>query len=634
METVDHQQRPGRPLSWLVPIVGLLSLIWFLVRVIPKPSRATYPCQQAAFPIASGFVLWVVGFVTSITLFKQSRQKLFEARYVAAALCLVATVGVLTVTLSNTAPAPAAAANALFVSSEGPNQPMGEPQGIYPGRVVWVHDPEATPWKGTAGQWFEDGNTDPVVVSGMLSRGLQTVTGTTTDALAWDALFRYFNVEHGKGDAGYQAGENISIKYNTAAFDTAPQTVLALLRQLVHSAGVAPEHIAIYDITFTIPTQIIAPVHEEFPAVRFVSWESHGGRIEYRRDTGSQIRWSVPLDEEIGGGNPTYLPFVVSAADYLINLGNLKGHGLAGVTICAKNHFGSLTVDRDGEPYRNAPKGAGLHPTVAVHDYRGGGEWDFPMRDMGTYNGIVDLMGHEQIGGKTLLYLVDGLYALQAQNNLDPALDQRWQSAPFNGHWTSSLFLSQDVVAIESVGLDFLSAEPTMTQVYGNVDNYLHEAAMANDPPSGTLYDPEGDGMALASLGVHEHWNNPIDKQYSGNLGIEGGIELVTPQMVTAVAEQAPPLPRALALDNYPNPFNASTVLSFSVPTPGRTRLHLYDALGQQVAVLDDRHLEAGTHQIVWDGTNQQGWDMASGVYFVSLTTAGRLITHKILLAR
>ena len=42
------------------PIFGLFSLIWFLFRVIPKPSRATYPCMRVAFPMASTFVVWLV----------------------------------------------------------------------------------------------------------------------------------------------------------------------------------------------------------------------------------------------------------------------------------------------------------------------------------------------------------------------------------------------------------------------------------------------------------------------------------------------------------------------------------------------------------------------------------------------
>jgi hypothetical protein len=61
----------------------------------------------------------------------------------------------------------------------------------------------------------------------------------------------------------------------------------------------------------------------------------------------------------------------------------------------------------------------------------------------------------------------------------------------------------------------------------GAVDNYLHEAALAGQPPSKTLYAPDGGGTRLTSLGVHEHWNSPEQKQYSRNLGKGPGIELV-----------------------------------------------------------------------------------------------------------
>jgi hypothetical protein len=130
-------------------------------------------------------------------------------------------------------------------------------------------------------------------------------------------------------------------------------------------------------------------------------------------------------------------------------------------------------------------------------------------------------MGHEHLGGKTILYIIDGLYSARNQG----ANVIRFRS--FDDDWCSSVFLSQDPVAIDSVALDFLRNEPNCTDVTGNPDNYLHEAALANAPPSKRFYDPEGDGTRLASLGVHEHWNNATDKQYSRNLGTGEGIELI-----------------------------------------------------------------------------------------------------------
>jgi hypothetical protein len=84
-------------------------------------------------------------------------------------------------------------------------------------------------------------------------------------------------------------------------------------------------------------------------------------------------------------------------------------------------------------------------------------------------------------------------------------------------------------VAIDSVGFDFLWTEWDDAPHRSGVSDYLVEAALADNPPSGTFYDPdhEGNVVRLKSLGAYEHWNNPVDKQYSRNLGTGGGIELV-----------------------------------------------------------------------------------------------------------
>src|SRR4030042_6445434 len=131
---------------------------------------------------------------------------------------------------------------------------------------------------------------------------------------------------------------------------------------------------------------------------------------------------------------------------------------------------------------------------------------------MGSYNALVDLLGHEKLGGKTLVFVAE-------------SLRNRYRSTPFDHDLSCSLFASQDGVAMDSVLVDFLRVEANVPG--GAIDNYLHEAALANDPPSGTFYDPEGDGTPLESLGVHEHWNNPADRQYSRNLGTGEGIELI-----------------------------------------------------------------------------------------------------------
>jgi hypothetical protein len=143
---------------------------------------------------------------------------------------------------------------------------------------------------------------------------------------------------------------------------------------------------------------------------------------------------------------------------------------------------------------------------------------------MGQYRPLVDLLGQQGMGGKSVLYLVDAIFAGRDVSGVP----SKWTLSPFNNNWPASLFLSMDPVAIDSVSFDFLSQQwPDQALQYEGAQDYLHEAALANDPPSGTFYDPERDGLAMASLGVHEHWNNPTQKQYSRNLGSGNGIELV-----------------------------------------------------------------------------------------------------------
>jgi len=98
----------------------------------------------------------------------------------------------------------------------------------------------------------------------------------------------------------------------------------------------------------------------------------------------------------------------------------------------------------------------------------------------------------------------------------------------FGDQWCSSLFLSQDPVAIDSVGLDFIRNEPKADECRELPENYMHEAALAEKSAFGNPLRSQQEGKPAASLGVHEHWNNANDKQYSRNLGKRRGIELTT----------------------------------------------------------------------------------------------------------
>jgi hypothetical protein len=124
-------------------VVGLGALIWFLVRVIPKPSRAAYPCQRAAFPLASAFVVWLMGSASGIFAALRKTKLLSRYRWLTlAVLGIVVSAISFWFTRPKVSSAADIAAHYNYVPQQR-NAPIGIARGVFPGRVVWVHDPQA-----------------------------------------------------------------------------------------------------------------------------------------------------------------------------------------------------------------------------------------------------------------------------------------------------------------------------------------------------------------------------------------------------------------------------------------------------------------------------------------------------------
>jgi hypothetical protein len=186
--------------------------------------------------LASGFVLWLVGFLGAGVALGKGHRLFAHARYLPAVACLVV-AGVFGVQSWNAVP------DALVVAAPGenqlPNRPVGTARGAYPGRVTWVYDRAATTWDGvetgsgeTRGWWGTSDTaggeitgtfTDQTVVDSMVSRNLQWLTGTGSDEAAWEVLFQHFNESHGKGSVGYASGERIHIKTNWVTTMSLPE---------------------------------------------------------------------------------------------------------------------------------------------------------------------------------------------------------------------------------------------------------------------------------------------------------------------------------------------------------------------------------------------------------------------------
>jgi len=109
---------------WLFLITGLAALIWFLVRVLPKPSRASYPCQRVGAPVALGGIVYVLSLCGLVSAFRHARQFIRQHRFAVAGACVVAGLACALVVVQRNESAARAEKTGSFVPSDAPNQPI------------------------------------------------------------------------------------------------------------------------------------------------------------------------------------------------------------------------------------------------------------------------------------------------------------------------------------------------------------------------------------------------------------------------------------------------------------------------------------------------------------------------------
>lgn len=109
---------------------------------------------------------------------------------------------------------------------------------------------------------------------------------------------------------------------------------------------------------------------------------------------------------------------------------------------------------------------------------------------------------------------------------------------------------------------------------------------------------------------------------------------------IVGVADDRPAIPSQFSLDqNYPNPFNPTTNIGFEIPQRGGsergfTELKIYDVLGREIKTLVSEELSPGSYKVEWDGTNQSGQRVSSGIYFYRLVSGEFSQIRKMILMR
>lgn len=251
---------------------------------------------------------------------------------------------------------------------------------------------------------------------------------------------------------------------------------------------------------------------------------------------------------DVGGRSQRLSKIVTEMADYMINISVLKNHGIAGATLCLKNHYG--TCDKPGN----------LHSRHA-DPY------------IGALNGL------DPIREKQCLNICDALLGVRSGGP-----GGRPQFA------ANKLVVSQDIVAVDFWGRKILEENDCTTL-----------AAASHIDTAAAKYE----------LGT----NDPLQMEVVK-------VENPTVNPPTAVESSAVNSGRPeffQLMQNYPNPFNGQTQVRFHVPEAVDTRMTVYNSGGQRVRNLVRGKLGSGWHQVAWDGTDDGGRKVASGIYICQL---------------
>jgi hypothetical protein len=171
--------------------------------------------------------------------------------------------------------------------------------------------------------------------------------------------------------------------------------------------------------------------------------------------------------------------------------------------------------------------------------------------------------------------------------------------------FTAAVYKDVDGLAVENTRFRFslpdsgeeVFAPNNITDIYGTC-----QVALLPDSYSVEIIPPNGTGFIP-----------PVQ--------IDLGM-LADTSLVIILRTQAGPLPRLFFLrQNFPNPFNASTIISYVLFEQSRVNIAIYNSLGQKVISYDRGNVNTGEHSVVWDGTDRYGNRVSSGVYFYRLET-------------
>lgn len=200
------------------------------------------------------------------------------------------------------------------------------------------------------------------------------------------------------------------------------------------------------------------------------------------------------------------------------------------------------------------------------------------------------------------------------------------------GAWGYGFFKSSDAgFSWENMntGLsDTVSVKKIETNYFqGNLNMFI----IAHQRDSGGIYTSINNS-SWEKIGIDEKYINTIEL-FDVNL-YAGGDGIYVKQVLTNVDENVQPPISARLYSNYPNPFNSVTVIEYEIKKEGNVIIEIFDVLGKKVKTLVHKHHRAGKYSVYWNGKDEKGNTLSSGVYLYILRVEGYMIVKKMIYLR
>ena len=641
-------------------ISGFFASLWFLIRVIPKPSRAYYPCQRAAFPFASSFVIWLTGLAGSLFSYKKATRYFKKSKYGLGLIFFVLAV-----------------LSFSFIQLQNPSIPVF-------GSIEQV----------TMNEFDADSTTVPPrsVVSIVQS---PKATAEEIDSLEiYDMVKQAVEMAGGFGPLIHD-GSVVILKPNLLTASVVTNSL----------SPVRPLSAKLNSVTtdYRVIQGVVNLVREKNPHGKVYIMEGSG--IGGTRANMTQMGWFnitgvdqfFCLDEDCG-------PWRDKTAKELVKVSLPEGKSLY---TKAKNEFYMNKIYYEADVVISIPAlkthsdatgavknvGIGATPTN-IYGSTLSQPWRFNVIDHGSLSTRCSVL-HDWIHDFYMCRPVDFaiMDALTGMQNGPCPLSNNAMS--LNKKNTRCILASSDAVALDAIESLMIQVDPSkvrhlvtlhndtmgcadpkyirvngmhVDQVKDRFSNMASYARYTDfDAPQLAIdsYKIMGDTLHVQlnaepdlvkiEVSIDDHLLEPIYLNNFDKLAIKLDAPNIDPHSVTLYAYdeflnctvlplqtthvEIGRMPDRFDLkQNYPNPFNPETTLTYSLSGRAQVRLEIFDILGRKIRTLINDAREEGVHSITWNGFSDIGNPVDSGVYFAKMISrsegAEQIQSRKMLLIK